>query len=199
MSSKRQRAICLGRGPRRAIPASIAGAAAKNYATRRVGLRGPEQKDRLAERLGAEEGQSLDVSEGANDFEHELETILRTRLEGSETRLPCGTENLGEGHEPACRSATRRRDQAAVTQQPEQVVATSTNTGDPLRDELPTDSGAVPGERASGVGQGAAGSSHRLPDALEHEAHPGLLAGESVVGKDALTSPAGRTASQPDP
>lgn len=78
-------------------------------------------------------GKTQDASEDVNHFEHEQETILRTNLEGNAARPPHGDDDSGEGHEPACRSTARRRDHAAVTQQLEQIVATSTNAGDPLR------------------------------------------------------------------
>lgn len=202
MRSNRQRAICLGRNPRCAIGASISPRGARSEATRRVGFRGPEQENGLAEHTGAKVGQRLDVPERTNDLEHEAQPIFRTHLERDETRFPRGDEHPGEGHKPACGRATGRRDQGAMTEQLKQVVTSSTNASSPLREQLPADANAPLVEVADRSSSGGAGPSHERLDALDafkHEADTGLLPGKCIVGKDPFPRLADLTASQPDP
>ena len=116
MTSKRQSAIFLGLGPRRAILFSIAPGGVGSYATRRVGLRGPEQQDRLAEHLSTKVGQTLDACEGENDLEHEGKAILRTDIEGNMAHLPRSYEDSGERHKLPGWRTIWWSNQATVTQ-----------------------------------------------------------------------------------
>lgn len=171
-----------------------------SHATRRVGGWGAEQQDGLAEHLGAEQGQPLDRLEGADELEHEGQTILGLclDLDGVGVGLPRCVEGLGEGHQPTRGSASRRRDQGAMTQQSEQVVPTCTNAGDPLREQLPAHLDSLLPERVDDSVECNAWSPHHLREALEHEPHTGLFTREGVVGKGALTGLARKTTSQPD-
>jgi hypothetical protein len=154
----------------------------------------------LAEHLGAEQGQPLDRLEGADELEHEGETILGLclDLDGAGVGLPRCVEGLGEGHQPARGSASRRRDQGAMTQQSEQVVPTCTNAGDPLREQLPGHVDPLLPERVDDSVERNAWSPHHLREALEHEPHTDLFTREGVVGKGALTGLARQTTSQPN-
>lgn len=187
-------------GPRRAIVDRIARHGRRSCATRRVGAWGAEQQDRLAERLGTEQGRPLDHLEGADKLEHEGETILGLclDLDGDEAGLPRCVEGLSEGHQPARGNAFRRCDLGAMTQQSEQVVPTGTNAGDPLREQLPAHLEPVLPERVDHSGERDAWLSHHLREALEHEPHTGLFTWKGVVGKDALAGLAHQTASQAD-
>lgn len=143
-------------------------------------------------------GQNLAVTECANSLEHEPEPILRADQGGSdEASRPQDGQSLSEGHEPARCRASGGRDQGPVAQQLEQIVATGTNAGDPLREELSTHADASLRESLDHLGDRDAASLHRFTDALEHETHSSLLAWEGIVRKDALTRLARLAASQP--
>lgn len=198
MTSNRHRAIFLGLGPRRAIWSRIAHRKAGLQATRRVGFRGPEQKDRLAELFSAKSGKRLNAAKGLNDLEEEGETILRTHLKGNAAEFLGSDEDASERDEPSGRSTVEWCDLSAVSKKLEQVIPTGTNTGNPFCQKLSADEDTDFAELANRIGEAATLELDRIGDAGKHKLHARLFAGQGVVRQDALAGTANQTTSKPD-